>query len=382
MVNRFGNRGRASKSKAEIDRWAVAYQRLERESECGRKEQAERSERQKRRLLRTLHSQQLHLGTKSRAMRDRLTRRYQRSLSRAQNEATGLRKEHRKVQNKPATIDPNESHGLVAHLRWQLSAMEEELRQAHADLDAKADHRSNSPSVESERNEANERLSVESSKIQEINRQLSSELCETKVKLGHVTCCLQDALLPNRFPTTLKTNGPSAAEMLDEDSLQTTLIESGSKAMRPGRRSSVFQMERLQGSIARPPVPLRRRSMSAAITVSSADTITSIPSSVESMSLQEIVAILRLVHGNQSQLGQDDAGLPVDKGYSEETCSAASQGGDPAIIEGDGTPALFEGQPARKKHVRKRRRHRKMREELESQAFDEDLARPPPSNQL
>jgi len=524
MVNRFGNRGQASKSRAEIDRWAVAYQRLERESECRRKEQAERSERQKRCLLRTLHSQQLHLGTKSRAMQDRLARRYQRSMSRAQNEATGLRKELRKVQTKPATIDPNESHGLVAHLRWQydhakliiikqsstitrtearvgflqvrvdkfllrqfhpdsaahqlendlkfrtkqlelmekvngmsvecmldtftnesalilvqmvrlenridalsidnhnlqakwqrastlmlqprpteapvqpqivssdkdtayglvsqLSAMEEELRQARADLDAKADHRSKSPSVESERNEANERLSVENSKIQEINRQLSSELCETKVKLGHVTCCLQDALLPERFPTTLKTNRPSAAEMLDEDSVQTTLIESGSKAIRAGRRSSVFQMEGLQGSIARPLAPLRRRSMSAAITVSSADTISSIPSSVESMSLQEIVAILRLVHGNQSQLGQDDAGLPGDKGYSEETCSTASQGGDPAIIEGDGTPASFEGQPARKKHVRKRRRHRKMREELESQAFDENLARPPPSNQL
>ena len=377
MVNRFGNRGRASKSKAEIDRWAVAYQCLERESECGRKEQAERSERQKRRLLRTLHSQQLHLGTRSRAMRDRLTRRYQRSLSRAQNEATGLRKEHRKVQTKPATIDPNESHGLIAHLRWQYD---------HAKLiiikQSSTITRTEARVDESERNEANDRLSVENSKIQETNRQLSSELCETKVKLGHVTCCLQDALLPNRFPTTLKTNGPSAAEMLDEDSVQTTLIESGSKAMRPGRRSSVFQMERLQESIARPLVPLRRRSMSAAITVSSADTITSIPSSVESMSLQEIVAILRLVHGNQSQLGQDDASLPGNKGYSEETCSMASQGGDTAIIEGDGTPASFEDQPARKKHVRKRRRHRKMREELESQAFDEDLARPPPSNQL
>jgi len=508
MVNRFGNRGRASKSKAEIDRWAVAYQRLERGSECRLKGEAERSERQKRRLLRTLHSQQLRLGTKSRPMRDRLTRRHQRSLSRAQNEATGLRKELRKVQTKPATIDPNESHGLIAHLRWQydhakliiikrsstitrtearvdflqgrvdkfllrqfhpnsaahqlendlkfrtkqlelmekvngmsvecmldtftnesalilvqmvrlenrvdalsidnhilqakwqrastlmlqprpteapvqpqivssdedtiyglvsqLSAMEEELRQARADLDAKADHRPKSPSIDAERNEVNELLSIEYLNIQESNRQLNSELCETKVKLGHVTRCLQDVLLHDRHATTSKAHELSAAEVLGDDRIQTTLVEPRIETTRPARRSSISRMERLHDSRARPLVPLRRRSMSAATPVSSADKNSSITSSPESLSLRQL----------------DGAGLPGDDGYGEETCSTASPIGDAATIQGDGTSTRVEGQPPRKKHVRKRRRHRKMREELEPQPLDEDLAPPSTSNQL
>lgn len=502
MVNRFGNRGRASKSKAEIDRWAVAYQRLERESECGRKEQAERSGRQKRRLLRTLHSQQLRLGTKSRAMRDRLTRRYQRSLSRAQNEATGLRKELRKVQTKPATIDPNESHGLIAHLPWQydhakliiikqsstitrteawvkflqgrvdkfllrqfhpdsaahqlendlkfrtkqlelmekvngmsvecmldtfinesalilvqmvrlenridalstdnhvlqakwqcastlilqprpteapvqpqvmatdeetlcrlvsqLSAVKEELRQARADLDAKADHRPESPSVDLERNEVNERLSLENFIIQESKRQLSSELCETKVKLGHVTRYLKDALLHDQPATMSKTHGSYAAEIFGDDSIQTALAESGSKAIRPARRSSVSQMERLQDITARPLAPLRRRSVSAATPISGADPTSPIPTNAESRSLREIVTMLRLVYGyGSSQPGQDGSGPPQDNGCDKEACSTPSQNGDGPGAEDDGTPSPYYGQRPTVLKGRTNRRRRK-----------------------
>lgn len=294
MVNRFGNRGRASKSKAEIDRWAVAYQRLERESECGRKEQAERSERQKRRLLRTLHSQQLHLGTTSRAMRDRLTRRYQRSLSRAQNEATGLRKELRKVQTKLATIDPNESHGLIAHLPWQYD---------HAKL---------------------------------IIIKQSSTITRTKARVN------------------------SAAEMLDEDSVQTTLIESGSKAIRPARRSSVSQMERLQDITARPLAPLRRRSVSAATPISGADPTSPIPSNAESRSLREIVTMLRLVYGyGSSQPGQDGSGPPQDNGCDKEACSTPSQNGDGPGAEDDGTRSPYYGQRPTVFKGRTNRRRRK-----------------------
>lgn len=285
------------KSQAAFDRLTVAHQNLERESECRTKEQAEQSEqseRQKRILIGILHSQRLRLGTKSRAMRDRLTRRRPRFLSRA--------------QNKPATVNHNDCYGPESQL------------------------------VGSEMYQVNERLSI---------HQLNSEICETKVKLGRVTRCLQDALLHDGSAIAIKTHELSAAEILG--------------ATRTARRSSVSRMEGLQGSRARPSMPHRRRSMSAVISVSVADTHSSITNSAESMSLREIVAMLRLVRGDtSSQPGQEDgSGVPKDDDGGEETCSTASQSGDGLQAEDDGIGELCYGQrPTVPKGRTKRRRRR------------------------
>lgn len=491
FVNHFGNRRRVSASKDEVTWWAAAYQRLLRELECRTKEQAERSERQKRRLSRTLLSQQLRLGTTSRAMRDnRLTRRHRRSLLMAQDEATSLRKEFRQAEDKPATSDPYESHGSVNHLHWQydqakliivkqsstitrtearieflqgrvdsfisrrlhtnsaahrleddlkfrtkqtqlmeklngmsvecmlnaftnesalilvqmvrlenridaltidyqtlrqqastlmlqlraietsvqsqalsnyeetiddlvsrMSIVDEELRQARADLDEKTNHRSESQMFESRRDEAIERLSIENFNIQESNRRLNFELCETQIKLGRVTRCLQDALLNNRPAITSKTH------QLSGNVIESTLIEPGTKATRPRRRSSTSQMDCVQNPGARPLMPHRRRSMSGAIPLSTLDTKSSIRDRAELLSLRQFGA----------------TGLPGEKGHNGETCSMASHGNESAIIEGNGTSTLVEGQSAKKKHVRKRRQHRKMREEMEPQALIDNV---------
>lgn len=443
FVNHFGNRRRASASEDKVTWWAAAYQRLLRELECRTKEQAERSERQKRRLSRTLLSQQLRLGTRSRVMRDRLTRRHRRSLSRAEDEATSFRKEIGEVQTKPTTSDPYESHGFIEHLRWQydqakliivkqsstitrtearveflqgrvdrfiscrlhtnsaahrleddlkfrtkqtqlmeklngmsiecmlntftnesalilvqmvrlenriealtidnqtlrqqastlmlqpraietsvqsqalpnyeetidlvsrMSIVDEELRQARADLDEKAHHRSESRLVESQRDEANERLSIENFNIQESNRQLKFELYETKIKLGRVTHCLQDALLNDR-PTVM-----SNTQELSGDIIENTLTEPGTKATRPMRRSSTSGMECVQESKARPLIPLRRRSMSAAIPVSTPDTKSSITNRAEMLSLRQ----------------SGGTGVPGVNEYGGETCLMPSHGG-------------------------------------------------------
>lgn len=336
LVNRWGNYRRALESQAEIDRLAVAYRRLERESECRTKEQAERSERQKSRLLRTLHSRQLRLGTKSRAMRDRLTRRHQRSLSKAQNEATGLREALRKAQTKPTTINHNESS-----------------------------------SVESDRNEAIERLSIENFNMQESNRQLNSEVCERKVKLGRVTRCLQDSLLHDRSAIVSKTHELSAADILGDDNTQTFPMDSSMNAATTARRSSVSGMEGLQGFGARQFVPHHRRSMSAAIPVSVADIHSSTTNSAESLSLREIVAFLRVLHGDSSsQPSQAGSSPPKDDDRGEETCWTASQSGDGLQAEDDEIGEPYYGQRPTVPKGRTKRRRRRAKGAKDVEAMD------------
>jgi len=510
IVSRLSNLGRAVEFKAEITRLAGALQRLQRDSECKTGERTEKHNRQKRRFSRVVQNQQLRLGTKSRAMRDNLTSLHQRSLTRAKNQANGLRKKLRIA--KSATIDHNECHGLIAQVRWQynqsrliivkqsgtimrnearidflqgrvdnmllrrfprdypayehennhrfrmeqmtlmnavngvsvermidtfkeesalilmqmvrledrndqlsrdnhilqaqwqhvstltiprrtsepplrsqissyddetvlglvdqLSVRDEELRQARADLDARADHRPQPLSPDLEKNEEIEQLSIDNFNIQEKNRQLNSELCVTKVKLGRVTRCLQDALLRDRPETMSETHTLSDTEMLGDGSKLTTPTEPWTKtASRPARRSSVSRMEHLQDTRTRPHIPLRRRSFSVAIPVSGADSHPSISSSAQSVSLQDIVTMLRLVHGNSpSQPG--DADIHDHKDDGEEARSATSQGGDGLRFEGDQTRAPYYGQRPAVLKGKTNRRRRKAKVSTHEEAAD------------